>query len=409
MQREARLLRDDRGKLIFIGDCAPLSFFQSVKHLIETHVDAEAFPPETSSSSVLSNPRQMSPEITRGRGPPAIDVRSLEAHVKQYNLATKGIVDVFSLTDLYDPIASWASSPAALDSTSIVFYLVLAIGAQDHDKALARTYFQHSFDKALSLSGEMSIATVQAFILIPLYLLRAGQSNGAFLFFGTAVRAGYTIGLHRHEINRKQEGDAWLLRDNLWMSLRVLDLFLSSMLGRPPATSDVDCTVYYCMLDQLVNASVQIFLITETIVVEVFSRRRISLGMTEDISKKLREWSQRYTEPLNSRICTGVDDQDPAEASGACQVMATYYYAVMLISRPFLMYEARRRVSAMDVVHSHTATSPNTGRSKLADACVNAACLMADLINSHLEDGLLAGSFPLLTYVIPNALQWKSY
>lgn len=41
---EARLLRDAHGKVIFIGDCAPLSFLQTVRHLIASEVDPDGFP-----------------------------------------------------------------------------------------------------------------------------------------------------------------------------------------------------------------------------------------------------------------------------------------------------------------------------------------------------------------------------
>lgn len=41
---EARLLRDAQGKVIFIGDCAPLSFLQTVRHLIASEVDPDGFP-----------------------------------------------------------------------------------------------------------------------------------------------------------------------------------------------------------------------------------------------------------------------------------------------------------------------------------------------------------------------------
>jgi hypothetical protein len=41
---EARLLRDAQGKVIFVGDCAPLSFLQTVRHLIASEVDPNGFP-----------------------------------------------------------------------------------------------------------------------------------------------------------------------------------------------------------------------------------------------------------------------------------------------------------------------------------------------------------------------------
>jgi hypothetical protein len=48
---EARLLRDAQGKVIFIGDCAPISFLQTVRHLIAT--GAEALPLQASRDSFV--------------------------------------------------------------------------------------------------------------------------------------------------------------------------------------------------------------------------------------------------------------------------------------------------------------------------------------------------------------------
>lgn len=167
------------------------------------------------------------------------------------------------------------------------------------------------------------------------------------------MRAAYSIGIHRTEINSRFGADVhrqrykppWLLcyqhrllililgRDRLWKSLRVLDLFLSTSMGRPPATSDVDCTVPYRELDDegqeifdLLNASAQIFLITEGIVVEVYSRRKVSYQLTEGISRQLRDWSIRWLQRLKDTVSDTRSDQEASKVTGACQVLCSYYY-----------------------------------------------------------------------------------
>lgn len=119
----------------------------------------------------------------------------------------------------------------------------------------------------------------------------------------------------------------------MWKSLRVLDLFLSTSMGRPPATSDVDCTVPYTSVDEdshenfnILNASVQIFLISEEIVVEVYSRKKISYQLTEGISRRLREWSVRWLNKLKQFISAPPSEGDTSKISGACQVLCSYYY-----------------------------------------------------------------------------------
>ncbi|KAK1480259.1 fungal specific transcription factor domain-containing protein [Colletotrichum tamarilloi] len=101
----------------------------------------------------------------------------------------------------------------------------------------------------------------------------------------------------------------------------------------------------------LLNASAQIFLITEGIVVEVYSRRKVSYQLTE---------------------------------------------AVILVSRPFLMYELYKRL-ADGVAETPTTTSGLTsGKSKLADACIDAASFMVDILVGLVEKGVLIGHMPLV-------------
>lgn len=104
-------------------------------------------------------------------------------------------------------------------------------------------------------------------------------------------------------------------------------------MGRPPATSDVDCTVPYSAPDEngqepfnILNASVQIFLITEEIVTEVYSRKKISYQLTEGISRRLRDWAVQWLPRLKKAVATPPTRTDASEVTGACQVMCCYFY-----------------------------------------------------------------------------------
>jgi hypothetical protein len=51
------------------------------------------------------------------------------------------------------------------------------------------------------LTNDPSLETVQAFILISLYMLRCSRHNGAYLNLGIAISAAKSLGCHRHESN----------------------------------------------------------------------------------------------------------------------------------------------------------------------------------------------------------------
>lgn len=403
VQREARLLCDAHGKLTFIGDCAPLSFFQSVRRLVTNRIGQNAFAPQTSRFSVLENaPARQTKRSLRDSRVPQVRPADVTPAVATYLSTTASLVDLFDNSKLLDDLIIWANLAQKPDNvTTIIHFLVLAIGLQADNDALSQQYFEYARDLAYTdLSDSLGVETVQAFILVTVYMLCSCQINGAFLFFGIAARAAYSIGLHRTEVNARFGQEIHRQRDRLWKSLRVLDLFLSSSLGRPPSTSDVDCTVPYRTVDadgnevfDLLNASVQILVILECIILEIYSRKKISMRLTEGISLQLREWSGRWLSSLKDMIAQPAG-RNEAQVTGACQVLSSYYYAVMLVSRPFLMYELFQRLT--DGSSSSTRPALTSGRSKLADACIDAASLMVDPVLDLIERGILRGKAPLL-------------
>ncbi|KAK1245560.1 hypothetical protein MKX08_005189 [Trichoderma sp. CBMAI-0020] len=405
VQREARLLCDAHGKLTFIGDCAPLSFFQSVRRLVTNRIGQNAFAPQTSRFSVLENaPARQTKRSLRDSRVPQVRPADVTSAVAMYLSTTASLVDLFDNSKLLDDLIIWANLAQKPDNvTTIIHFLVLAIGLQAENDALSQQYFEYARDLAYTdLSDSLGVETVQAFILVTVYMLCSCQINGAFLFFGIAARAAYSIGLHRTEVNARFGQEIHRQRDRLWKSLRVLDLFLSSSMGRPPSTSDVDCTVPYRAVDadgnevfDLLNASVQILVILECIILEIYSRKKISMRLTEGISLQLREWSGRWLGPLKDTIAQPAG-RNEAQVTGACQVLSSYYYAVMLVSRPFLMYELFQRLTDGSSAANGRPAALASGRSKLADACIDAASLMVDPVLDLIERGILRGKAPLL-------------
>lgn len=402
--REGRVIKDAYGKMVFIGDCAPLSLYQSIRKLITTHVDPSAFAHQTSLPSVLQNSRLRQSSLSSD-GPPAISSENIGKHVKLYREGIAGIVDLFSNSSLEDALTAWATSKVTTSSLSTVYYLVLAIGSQPEEDDIAHAYFEYAKGRALSsLGADINIETVQSFILITIFLLRACQTNGAFVFFGIAVRSAFSIGLHRTEANALLGDGVGKQRDRMWKSLRIVDLYLSASMGRPPATSDVDCTVSYRQSDEnanncfdSLNAAVQILLISESVVTQVYSRRKITLAITEGISAQLRDWSNRWLKPLQYILQKSVLPTDNVSSIiGACQILATYYYTVMLVSRPFLMYEARQRLATGFARGDVGGEGSSSGRLKLADACIDAAAMLAELVGPLVDQRVLKKRMPIL-------------
>ncbi len=105
MPLEGRILRDAQGKVIFIGDCAPLSFLQTVRHLIAAEVDAEGFPAAASRDSIIEVARPTSAE---GRPSRTLHLREIDELVRVYAVAVSGLADLFDHEQLLRDMKTWA-------------------------------------------------------------------------------------------------------------------------------------------------------------------------------------------------------------------------------------------------------------------------------------------------------------
>lgn len=183
MPLEGRILRDAQGKVIFVGDCAPLSFLQTVRHLIASAVNADALPPQSSRDSIIEVAQ---PGSAGQQHSLSVSLHEVQPLVQQYTVAVSGLVDLFEHDHLLNEMSSWATGAInqAHESASAVFYLVLAIGAQESHEAKSEAWFSYARDVLLKhLVNSMNVSTVQGFALIAIYMLRAFQPNGAYLYF----------------------------------------------------------------------------------------------------------------------------------------------------------------------------------------------------------------------------------
>lgn len=179
---EGRILCDAQGKLIFIGDCAPLSFLQTVKHLITSEVDS-GVPVQAARDPIIEITR---PTLADQQLCPSVELHQVDVLVSEYIVASSGLVQLFQREDLLPELKHWASSQSSGpdDAAAAVFYLVLAIGAQDKFEDNAEAWFKHALNILQKfLCSNMNVSTVQGFTLVAVFMLRASQPNGAYLYF----------------------------------------------------------------------------------------------------------------------------------------------------------------------------------------------------------------------------------
>lgn len=413
----ARLLRDGQGKFMYIGDSASLSFLQSVRRVVSSSIGRCEFTEDNSRHSMLeafqNNPSTLPGPLIP---PPSND----EAHrlARQYVLATSPLLDLVDLEEFHPRLASWVENPSGdEDTVSSIFYLVLAIGAQvsDTNQTLAEQYFSSGRQLAFSAFQETpSIHTIQSYILVSMYMLGACRRNGAFMNLGIALRAAYAVGIHRKDANALFCGRERRARERVWKSLRMMDLFLSASLGRPPATSDYDYDIREDALasgeqqgnltadKQLSLAVTSLCRIFERILTDVYMKQVISINVAESISNQHRAWVRTLPKFLKDQT-ERLDNKTMQDSLAAAHVFGSYYWSIILLTRPFLVYRVAQYVKNKA---DPSTSDRRTGSSRIAlfaDACVYSALRGLDVVDDLGRFASLPRRLPFLINSVFNS------
>lgn len=392
----ARLLRDGHGKFIFVGDSSNLAFLQNIRRLARTTIGESGLTTDPMRHGMIE---AIPPHDGSPRTPSTVNLKPTKGEaedlVNHYMLAASGVVDLFDRADLLQHLASWTEQNSTDNpTTDSIFYLVLAIGARNRhsdDDDLAERYFNRGRELAISsFMDDPSVLTVQSYILIAFYLLTVCRRNGAFMLLGIAIRAAYALGLHRSDISALFESRERKTRERVWKSLRVLDLFMSASLGRPPATSEVDGgnvsweskgRVYEDIRMGALNSSamLRICFIFERILNEVYCRREVDVQLVNSISAQYRDWNMALD--ANTDIDglaegeTSIANMGLQQIIGLAHLKGAYYWSIVLLTRPFLIFEVSSKIStqAGDDKPTSPSKSANADTTTLSEACVDAA------------------------------------
>lgn len=403
--KQSRMLPDAKGELsqslcrlsisltdnnsVYVGQSASLSYLHIVQKVAAecvgpcTFADAsqQQYMIEKDIPACLGNYPEPEPELEHSL-----------VLAEQYGLAVSGVFDFFCVSYLHATIPRWVADPnrRSWRDTPVIF-LALAIGALVHasedDDDLAERYFNYGRQQAVvHLMDDPCLSTVIAFSLISYYMLASCRRNGAFTNLGIAARTAYALGIHRHETNRAI-GDPG--RERAWKSLRVCDLFLSASMGRPPATSEADCSIPWSkafdteannvesrdcspLPSQEDSAILRICLIFERILVEVFSKRSVSLDLAGSISQQHRQWTEELPAMLkiDGLLRNSSSTMSNIQNLGTHIVTMAYHYSITLLCRPFLSFHVGTRLKSGNPRESNPRSESIT---TYADACVDSA------------------------------------
>ena len=235
----------------------------------------------------------------------------------------------------------------------------------------------------------------------------------ANMLTGMAVRSAFALGLHREETMRIFDSTEQALRRNLWRSLFVLDRFLSASLGRPTSIRESDCSGdtltageevphFEALLPTAADAgltytrgleaSVRSCHVIGDILEKVYSRRKISTKLAQEIIDECRGWSKALDPSLDWRQAAF---SSPLKAVAILHVNLFYLHSIVLLTRPFFLF-------LMHKLHQERRENGQrwqgigTRMEKFGEACVIASCHSISLIQNALEGRYLPRRNPFV-------------
>ena len=347
-------------------------------------------------------PQNLALEVDRDQSTHAdvnlqLSLEQRKALYEYYTIQSRGILQLFSAeeaqslldNDLMNPKAgSRREDLAAIDTA-------LAIGAQaragnpnpgPQDAQWAAAFFNRSravaFEKMLA---NPSPSLVRLFVLLAFYTVGTYRQIPAAIYLGIASKAAVILGLHQPMSPKvvRQGGDH-ASRMRIWHSLCILDVLSSSLLGRPcsaPRATRHDIMALPLNPTQpQFNAILLAAAILDDVCLELNGPKVIDAATAEGLLARLRAWSANLSPDLRKFTCrdtTALSQSDALLIFGNVHVSSVYYFAVILVTRPFLvrhlMTGIRRRAGQAIRVPS------DPGDATLAQVCMASAIYMGQL------------------------------
>lgn len=310
------------------------------------------------------------------------------------------------------------NSPAAAnsqsDTKSALADVIIAIGAQSSKSnpttvQAERFFFARAQQRAFAgMLESPSTDLVRLFLLMSFYMLGACRRNAAFMYLGVASRAAVALGFHNPDTSGSVKLDQQLQRSREWMSLVVLDLLVSSILGRPSATATLRPEIVNLALpsnprraENILAVSYPISLILDEIISRLYGEEAAAAEAAESLLGKLKQWSDDLPAELLSPPSNRHGNVHTQEhIIGSLHVACSYHFAAIVVTRPFLVSVLSLRLArtAQGFPDGLSAQMPQEDPThcRLADACIESAVYMIQTCMEVYHSQLLLGNMCLL-------------
>ncbi|KAL4907201.1 hypothetical protein BDW74DRAFT_148741, partial [Aspergillus multicolor] len=412
----SRMLRNRQGERVYIGRAASLSFLQLLRDTVTQHIGPSQFSHNVTKEDMLETDTPDDIPVQND-----VDPQEEQAYLRVYQLATSGFINVLSDSEAHQLLGTTPPAQETLNKKMAALRdIMIAIGAQSSKDGLSpavrveRFFFKRA--QLCAFAGMLenpSMDLIRLFILLSFYMLGACRRNAAFMYLGVASRAAAALGLHLTAFS-PPSADEQQRRTRVWMSLCTLDLLVSSILGRPPATANLQSEPITDMdsmprptsaADDSLVASYNLTRILDEIVSQLYNdnEKAASTEVAELLLDKLRQWSSNLPESLLSSPSTPQERVAAQEhIIGSLHIACAYHFAVIIVTRPFMISVLGVRLARLQspgIIHDD-ALLEDPAHTRLANACVESALYMIQTCLEVHQSRLLLGNMCILKALV---------
>ncbi|KAK3365396.1 hypothetical protein B0H63DRAFT_540196 [Podospora didyma] len=385
---ETRMLQDQTGRLLYIGDASTLGH-----RIMENIID---FPEDTRVPSFLP------------------DKETTDILVQSYFTNTCGILEVFDKRMFLDDIEACYNDPLSATNYFLChLFLVLALGLLlaapipgGREEVVIQKQLSAKLDRAeLFFRSARSMSdpgagfedadfwSIQALSLMTVYMLSVSKRNTAYAYLGMAVRSAR----------------------NMWKTLFILDRFLAASLGRPTAIAEDDCScdlysfnstnnhhstsnstlesVHLKSLDACVRSCHVI-----GVTLKVFSQRKISTAKVQEIADRSKDWHRGPRANLHGLRPTEALVDSAQGIASLHDNLLSLHSLILLTRQLFVMHNWKlqeQRSGMAKEIPMHQ--SP---MAKYSEACVVASYQTIQLVQKAKDEKYLPRRNPFVIYFL---------
>ncbi|CRL25913.1 Fungal transcriptional regulatory protein, N-terminal [Penicillium camemberti] len=376
------------GEKFYIGENTSLSFLDYLRHSLRPWVGATSFTESERGNALLE------PDIDEVAGEEVpLDLAEKRELFQSYCEVSSGILHLFDDAETESLLKedTGNDSPPHNSEDIAAMDAALAIGAQarasaPRDSYNAMTLFTRARCVAFQdMLANPSLAIVRLCLLLSFYTLGASRQSAGSIYLGIASKAAVVLGLHQPMSWKSLKlKSGYGVRLRIWHSLCILEVLTSSLLGRPctvpRATRHNVQSLPFDAEQPAFNAVLKGVVLLDDICCQLNRGVMNDIVTAQTLLQRLRTWSRDLPPSLRRFSYTnGVSMaySDRKKAFGSIHVSSLYYFAVILVTRPFLIETFMTRMRQQSGLTSQGPVDPQ--RASLAQVCMISAMHMGHL------------------------------